>query len=65
MANLHGSGSAGLPPQDGHERRHRQIGEQTASDHFVKVLQDPEYWRNISHQEWNKNLATTKQLAPG
>ena len=39
--------------QDEHDRRHLQIAEQTASDHFVnlKVLRDPDYWyywRNIS-----------------
>ena len=42
--------------QEAHERRHLQIAEQTASDHFVRVLCDPEYWGDISYQEQNNNL---------
>ena len=29
--------------QAAHERRHLQIAEQTASDHFIRVIYDPEY----------------------
>ena len=29
--------------QDAHEHRHVKIAEQTALDHFVKVLRDPKY----------------------
>ena len=42
--------------QDARERRHFQISEQTAPDHFIKVLRDPEYWEEISYQERNYNL---------
>ena len=47
--------------QDAHERRHFQIAEPTVSDHFIRVLRDPEYWREISYQELNSNLLLSKQ----
>ena len=37
-------------------RRRIQIAKQTALDHFIRVLCDPEYWREISYQELNNNL---------
>ena len=50
--------------QDEHDLRHLQIAEQTALDHFVKELRDPEYWRSISYQERSNNtlLAETIRL---
>ena len=42
--------------QDAHERRHFQIAEQIAPEHFTRVLRDPEYWREISYNERNNNL---------
>ena len=42
--------------QDEHDCRHLHIAEQTATDHFVRELSDPDYWRNIGYQERNNNL---------
>ena len=36
-----------------HERRHAQIAEQIAPDHFLLELRDPEYWRNLAYQATN------------
>ena len=48
--------------QDAHDRRHLQLAEQTASDHFVKVLREPEYWRNIRYQARNNNLLLVETI---
>ena len=48
--------------QDAHDRRHLQLAEQTASDHFVKVLREQEYWRNICYQELNNNLLLAETI---
>ena len=51
--------------QEAYERRYLQIAEQTASDHFIRVLRDPEYWGEISYQERklrNNNLLFSETI---
>ena len=48
--------------QDAHERRHFQLAAQTAPDHFVMVLSEPEYWRSVSYQERNNNLLLAETI---
>ena len=48
--------------QEEHERRHAQIAEQIAPDHFLRELRDPEYWRNIGCQERNYNLLLAETI---
>ena len=48
--------------QDEHDHRHLQLAEQTTSDHFVKVLREPVYWRNVSYQERNNNLLLAETI---
>ncbi len=48
--------------QDAHEHRHFQLAEQTAQDHFVKVLREPEYGKSISYQERNNNLLLAETI---
>ena len=48
--------------QEAHDRRHLHLAEQTAPDHFVNVLREPEYWRNISYQERNNSLLLTETI---
>ena len=48
--------------QDAHERRHFQIAEQIAPEHFTRVLRDPEYWRDTSYQERNDNLFLSETI---
>ena len=46
--------------QEEHERRHAQIAEQIAPDHFLRELRDPEYWRNLAYQASNNNRPLTE-----
>ena len=46
--------------QEEHERRHAQIAEQIAPDHFLQKLRDPEYWRNLAYQASNNNRLLTE-----
>ena len=46
--------------QEEHERRHAQIAEQMAPDHFLRELRDPEYWRNLAYQASNNNRLLTE-----
>ena len=46
--------------QEGHERRHAQIAEQIAPDHFLRELHDPEYRRNLAYQASNNNRLLTE-----
>ena len=48
--------------QDEHDKRHLQIAEQTTSDHFIKELRDPEYWRSISYQESTNNSLLAESI---
>ena len=48
--------------QDAHKSRHLQLAEQTAADHFLKVLSEPEYWKSISYQEQNNNLLLAETI---
>ena len=48
--------------QDEHDKRHIQIAEQTALDHFINELRDPEYWRSISYQESNNNSLLAESI---
>ena len=41
-------------------RRHAQIAEQIAPDHFLRELRDPEYWRYLAYQASNNNRLLTK-----
>ena len=34
----------------------------TASDHFVRVLCDPEYWGDVSYQEQNNNMLLAETI---
>ena len=49
--------------QDEHDKRHLQIAEPMASDHFIKELRDPEYWRSIRLPSAIKRVTTTHFLA--
>ena len=49
--------------QDEHDKRHLQIAEPMASDHFIKELRDPEYWRRIRLPSAIKRVTTTHFLA--
>ena len=46
--------------QEEHERRHKQIVEQFAPDHYMRIIRDPEYWRNLGYQECNNNRLLTE-----
>ena len=48
--------------QEEHDKRHLQIAEQTTSDHFIKELRDPEYWRSISYQESTNNSLLSESI---
>ena len=48
--------------QDEHDKRHLQVAEQTASDHFIKELHGQEYWKSFSYQELNNNSLLAESI---